>query len=204
MSGATRLFNNKISITFGGSFSPYAINEAGTKYNRSYFAETHKLLRLTRFNINIGTSFQSSQGKKSGTSEETADQGQVRRTDYDDESEVFGDYVDFDIPWSIRVNYSWSYNKPGKTKSISHTIDLSGDMSLTKKWKIGGRTGYDFVHKEVTITNISISRDLHCWTMQMSAVPFGPRKSYVFTINANSAILRDLKWDKRKSWWDNF
>jgi hypothetical protein len=40
--------------------------------------------------------------------------------------------------------------------------------------------------------------------MQISAVPFGPRKSYAFTINANSAMLRDLKWDKRKSWWDNF
>ncbi len=207
MNGSTRLFNNKISITFGGSFSPYAINDAGTKYNRSYFAEAHKLVRLTRFNIHIGTSFQSGQGKKSATTEttaETIDQEQTRETDYDDESEAFGDYVDFDIPWSVRINYSWSYNKPKFTKSISHTIDLSGDLSLTKKWKIGGRTGYDFVHKEVTLTNLSISRDLHCWTMQISAVPFGPRKSYVFTINAKSALLRDLKWDKRKSWWDRF
>jgi hypothetical protein len=204
MNGATRLLNNKISITFGGSFSPYAINDAGTKYNRSYFAEEHKLARLTRFNINIGTSFQSGQGKKSATTPETTDQEQTGQTDYDDESEAFGDYVDFDIPWSVRINYSWSYNKPANKKSISHTIDLSGDLSLTKKWKIGGRTGYDFVNKEVTLTNLSISRDLHCWTMQISAVPFGPRKSYVFTINAKSALLRDLKWDKRKSWWDNF
>ncbi len=204
MSGSTRLLNNKISVTFGGSLSPYAIDKAGNKYNRSHFKETQKLLRLTRFNVNIGTSFQSSQGKRSGTTAETEDEESVPRTDYDDESAVFGEYVDFDIPWSLRINYSWSYNKPRNTKSIAHTIDISGDLSLTKKWKIGGRTGYDFVNREVTITNISISRDLHCWTMQMSAVPFGPRKSYSFSINANSAILRDLKWDKRKSWWDNF
>ncbi|MBN2212858.1 MAG: LPS-assembly protein LptD [Bacteroidales bacterium] len=203
MNGATRLLNNRINVTFGGSFSPYALDEAGNKYNRSHFKETRKLVRLTRFNINIGTAFQSGQGKKSETTGETSDKEQTQTTDYDDESEVFGDYVDFDIPWSLRINYSWSYNKPRNTKTISHTIDLSGDLSLTKKWKIGGRTGYDLVNKEVTITNISISRDLHCWTMQMSAVPFGPRKSYVFTINAKSAMLRDLKWDKRKSWWDN-
>ena len=204
MNGSTRLINNKISLTFGGSFSPYAIDDAGNKYNRSYFKEAHKLVRLTRFNINIGTSFQSNAGKKSETRAASTEEGQTGQTDYDDESEAFGDYVDFDIPWSVRINYSWSYNKPANKKSISHTIDLSGDLSLTKKWKIGGRTGYDFVNKEVTLTNLSISRDLHCWTMQISAVPFGPRKSYVFTINAKSALLRDLKWDKRKSWWDNF
>jgi hypothetical protein len=209
MNGATRLLNNKISLTFGGSFSPYSIDSRGVKYNRFYFNETGKFFRLTRFNVNIGTSFQSNQGKKSTTTTtttttETADQTQNRHTDYDDESAVFGEYVDFDIPWSLRINYSWSYNKMANTKSVSNTMDLSGDVSLTKKWKIGGRTGYDFINKEVTITNISISRDLHCWTMQISAVPFGPRKSYAFTINANSAMLRDLKWDKRKSWWDNF
>ena len=203
MNGSTRLLNNKISLTFGGSFSPYAIDDAGNKYNRSHFSETQKLLRLTRFNVNIGTTFQSSQGKKSEGTAEMTDEGSIQRTDYDDESAVFGEYVDFDIPWSLRINYSWSYNKPRHTKSIAHTIDLSGDLSLTKKWKIGGRTGYDFVNKEVTITNMTISRDLHCWTMKMSVVPFGPRKSYSFSINANSAILRDLKWDKRKSWWDN-
>ena len=203
MNGSTRLINNKISLTFGGSFSPYAIDDAGNKYNRSYFKEAHKLVRLTRFNINIGTSFQSNAGKKSETRAASTEEGQTGQTDYDDERAVYGEYVDFDIPWSLRINYSWSYSKPRHTKSIAHTIDISGDLSLTKKWKIGGRTGYDFVNREVTITNISISRDLHCWTMQMSAVPFGPRKSYSFTINANSAILRDLKWDKRKSWWDN-
>jgi hypothetical protein len=203
MNGSTRLFNNKISLTFGGSFSPYAIDEAGNKYNRSHFKETSRLLRLTRFNLSIGTSFQSGAGKEPETKTKTADLEQIRQTDYDDESAVFGEYVDFDIPWSLTINYAWSYNKPRHTKSIAHTIAFSGDISLTRKWKIGGRTGYDFVNKEVTITNLTINRDLHCWTMRISVVPFGPRKSYSFTINANSAILRDLKWDKRKSWWDN-
>ena len=83
--------------------------------------------------------------------------------------------------------------KETKTASYIHTIRLSGDISLTPKWKIGVNTGYDFVAKEFSTTNISIHRDLHCWEMRFSVVPFGDRRSYSFTINAKSAILRDVK-----------
>ncbi len=204
MNGSTRLFNNKVSLQFGGNFSPYSINEKGTKYNRFYFNETHKLLRLTRLNFSVGTTLQSNAGKKTGTQGGTAVAKEGEPTTYNDEADLFNDYVDFSIPWSLNIQYSWNYNKQGSVKSIDHTIRISGDLSLTKKWKIGGNTGYDFVHKQVSTTNLNISRDLHCWTMQISAVPFGPRKFYSFSINANSAILRDLKWDKRKSWYDNY
>ena len=36
-------------------------------------------------------------------------------------------------------------------------------------------------------------RDLHCWEMMMDWVPYGPRKSYNFTIRIKSSILKDLK-----------
>ena len=204
MNGSTRLFNNKVSVQFGGSFSPYSINEKGSVYNRYYFNETHKLLRLTRFNFSVGTTLQSNAGKKGNGKEETPAVRDGQPTTYNDESDLFVDYVDFSIPWSLTINYAWNMSKSGHKKIIDHTIRFSGDLSLTKKWKIGGNTGYDFVNRKVSTTNLSISRDLHCWTMQISAVPFGPRKYYAFSINANSAILRDLKWDKRQSWYDNY
>jgi hypothetical protein len=40
--------------------------------------------------------------------------------------------------------------------------------------------------------------------MRFSMVPFGERRSYSFTINAKSSILRDVKYNKTKSWYDNF
>ncbi|MBN2612737.1 MAG: LPS-assembly protein LptD [Bacteroidales bacterium] len=203
MNGSTRLFNNKVSLTFGGNFSPYSIDKAGRPYNRLYFNETSKLLRLTRFNFSLSTSLQSGGGKKS--SSETGEQPpEGNRTTYNDEADLFVDYVDFSIPWTLSIQYAWNYSKAGLVKNIDHTVRLSGDLSLTKKWKIGGNTGYDFIAGKVATTNLSISRDLHCWTMQISAVPFGPRKSYSFSINAKSAMLRDLKWDKRKSWYDSY
>jgi lipopolysaccharide assembly outer membrane protein LptD (OstA) len=118
--------------------------------------------------------------------------------------DYYGDYVDFEIPWSLRMDYSFSYNKPKDESRVVQTVRASGDFSLSPKWKIGFNTGYDLDKKQFTTTNLSIYRDLHCWEMRVSVVPFGNYKSYNFQINAKSSILSDLKYRKNKSWQDNF
>ena len=115
-----------------------------------------------------------------------------------------GEYVDFNIPWSLNINYNWSYSKQGLKPSFNHTVRINGDLSLTPKWKIGMNSGFDFVSRKITTTNISIYRDLHCWDMRFSVIPFGDRRSYTFTISAKSSILRDVKYSKSRSWYDNF
>ena len=87
---------------------------------------------------------------------------------------------------------------------IVQTIRASGDFSVTDNWKVGFNTGYDLDKNQFTTTNLSIYRDLHCWEMRISVVPFGNYKSYNFQINAKSSILADLKYNKRKNWQDNF
>jgi hypothetical protein len=47
-----------------------------------------------------------------------------------------------------------------------------------------------------------VFRDLHCWAMHMQAVPFGPRKSYNFTLNVKAAVLQDLKIMRRRDFRD--
>ena len=194
MNGSTRLVE-RLSINFNGVFSPYAINSKGLEYNKSYFRQTGKLVRLTSFNVSTGISFQSAAGKKSEKKNE-------ENKDITGSYEAYAGYVDFDVPWSLNISFSWSYSKPGYVKNISSVINISGDISLTKKWKIGGNTGFDFIRKEITYSNLNIYRDLHCWEMRMSIIPFGRYQSYSFTICAKSSLLRDLKWDKRKSWYD--
>jgi len=120
------------------------------------------------------------------------------------EEDYYGDYVDFDIPWTMRVDYSFSYSKPKDAVRLVQTLRASGDFSLSPNWKIGFNTGYDLDRKQFTTTNLSIYRDLHCWEMRISVVPFGSYKSYNFQINAKSSILSDLKYNKRQSWQDNF
>ena len=118
--------------------------------------------------------------------------------------DYYGQYVDFDVPWSLKLDYSFSYKKTKDVSTIIQTVRASGDLSLTPNWKIGFNTGYDLANRKFTTTNVSLYRDLHCWEMRISVVPFGNYRSYNFQINAKSNILRDLKYNKRKSWQDNF
>lgn len=212
ITGSTRIFENKVNFRFNSSFSPYELDSTGREKNEYMLIESGKLARHVRTNINIGMSFRSSAGDKKDKGKEVEAEGSdelltpERTLEYLDETQgyYYGDYVDFSIPWSIRMDYNWSVSKTGfqETKRVVQTVRLSGDFSLTKKLKIGGNTGYDLEKREVTVSNLNIHRDLHCWEMRFSVVPFGPHKHYSFTINAKSTILRDLKYDKRKSWYD--
>jgi hypothetical protein len=210
MRGTTRLFNKKVDVNFGATFNPYALDSTGKKVDRFLIHETGKLFRTTRANIDVGFKLQSPAGDKGKSSESTSSPDEFTETSnptldmLDETTAYMNDYVDFNIPWTLNVDYSWSYNKEGLVASYQHTIRVSGDISITPKWKIGGNTGYDFVSKAFSTTNLSIHRDLHCWEMRFTVVPFGDRRSYSFSINAKSSILRDVKYNKNKSWRDNF
>jgi hypothetical protein len=209
--GATKLFNKQLDMRFGATFDPYALDTAGRKIDRYLINEEHKLFRTTTAFIDLGFSLKSpASGKKSEVSPGREPDPYMDETnptlDLLNESTAYssGAYVDFDIPWSLNVNYGWRFTKQGFKTVYTHTIRVMGDISITPKWKIGGSSGYDFVSKKVTFTSINIHRDLHCWQMQFNVVPFGDLRSYSFTINAKSSILRDVKYNKSKSWYDNF
>jgi hypothetical protein len=76
-------------------------------------------------------------------------------------------------------------------------------LGLSEHWKIVFNTGYDFQQHEITYTTVTLSRDLHCWQMNLSWVPFGKFQSYNFTINVKSNMLRDLKLNRTRSFFDN-
>lgn len=209
--GSTKIFNKQMDVRFGATFDPYAQDSVGHRIDRFLIKESHKLFRTTTAYIDLGFNLKSpSKGKTDEESPEREPDPYMDETnptlDLLNESTAYasGAYVDFDIPWSLNVDYGWRFTKQLLETVYTHTIRLSGDVSITPKWKVGVTSGYDFVSKQVTLTNISIHRDLHCWEMRFNVVPFGERRSYSFTINAKSTILRDVKYNKAKSWHDNF
>ncbi|MDN4166507.1 putative LPS assembly protein LptD [Cytophagales bacterium LB-30] len=120
------------------------------------------------------------------------------------------EYVDFNIPWSLRVMYNIRWNRSQSSgtattlePNITQTIRTSGDVNITDKWKIGFSTGWDFTKKEITQTDIRIFRDLHCWEMNLNWTPFGRFTSYSMDIRVKASVLRDLKYNRRRSFWDN-
>lgn len=215
VSASTKIFKNKMNINVNGTLDPYAIDTLGKKIDKFYNHESGKLFRLTSLSVTSGYSIQSQQGKKgkSAGTEAGSDISQQETDARINESNEMdfvpgtydNDYVDYDIPWSLRLNYSWTYSKSGLVKTIRHSVNFSGDLSITKKWKVGFNSGYDIKAKEVTFTTINFNRDLHCWQMSFSVVPFGERRSYSFNIHAKSSLLQDLKYDLRpNTWYDKF
>ena len=120
------------------------------------------------------------------------------RKEKDEENRDF-----YDIPWNLNANYSLTYNKGHNIAAFADTtqsLTFSGNLKITKNWKIGFRSGYDFDEKELTYSSVDIYRDLHCWEMLFHWIPLGYHQSYTLTIRVKAAALRDLKYEKKKDW----
>ena len=150
---------------------------------------------------------------------QTLDNGQeinAKRRGREDSNTQDG-YVKTEIPWSISASYTVSY-RPGSTFDYDkmrykfefvQNLSFSGNIGLGKGWKASASTSIDLKAKKFSYTNFTVSRDLHCWSMSASFVPFGPYKSYSFHIGVNASMLADLKYDKSSAdatnrhvdWW---
>jgi len=115
-------------------------------------------------------------------------------------------YVPWSVPWSLTLNYSiaYAYGAFNKEKMeydprITQNLSFSGSIQPTKNWNFSFSASYNFDTHKLAYMNCNISRDLHCFTMRASFVPVGPYKSYTFNIAVKSAMLSDLKYDKRSS-----
>jgi len=192
-----------VGVNFGTTLDPYYTNERGQRI--SQYAWNHnkglaKLGRFTNANLSFGMQFNSKEGRK---------ESDEARQAIEEENILPGDfrhYVDFNIPWNVGFDYSFSYVKPipSEKARLIQTVNLRGSLTLTKNWRINMNTNYDITAKAFSFTNFSVFRDLHCWEMSLNFVPFGYLKSYSFTLNARTSMLRDLKVTKQKSFYDNF
>jgi len=194
LSGRTTLFDN-IGINFGGTLNPYAYDEFDNDYNRYLYDVNNHLLRVTDFSFS--TNFTVAPKNKTTESKKYSnDEMDYIRTHPEE-------YVDFNIPYNLVFGYSFAWRKDGKSPATqTQSASVSGDFSLTPKWKVGFNSWYDFNIKSFTNFGVNIYRDLHCWEMRLNWVPFGHQESYFFQINVKSAILQDLKLMKRKDFYD--
>ncbi|MGB0428263.1 MAG: hypothetical protein ACPGEC_04980, partial [Flavobacteriales bacterium] len=114
-------------------------------------------------------------------------------------------YLDFDVPFSMNLNYTlgYTYNRTSG-RNLNQTMNVRGDISITPKWKIGYRTGFDFSTKKLSTSEFSFNRDMHCWQMSFSWVPNGVIKQYSFTIGVKASVLQDLKLQKQNYFYDTF
>jgi lipopolysaccharide assembly outer membrane protein LptD (OstA) len=205
VSGRTRLFK-RIDVNYSGNWDFYAIDTNGNRINQFEWDVNHKLLRKTSYQWSVSVGFTlSSKDFKKKTGTDNSSTNAPPTAQYHPVPDV-----DYNNPWSLTFNYNLTYGKRYSSvydrmvPDTSHTLNVSGDIAITKKWKFGFTTGYDFVHNNFSYTSINIYRDLHCWEMILNWIPMGYRQSYNFTIRVKASILQDLKLEKKTDWRDYY
>lgn len=234
LSANTRLFktisvtyNGLIDV-----YMPNTTTGGSYKINKLYMSEKGVLGNLSNSSISLSGSLNSQTFKKKkdtnnnnsgtdgnddsdsdfGNSGLGLDDGNKDKDNKDNKKNTDNnEEYNFKIPWNLSINYTFRYDNSNfvvedqKFKSqIYQTITLNGSFTLTPKWTLTANGSYDFTEKKLTYTNVSISRDLHCWQMSFNFVPFGTYKSYNFRINVKSSMFQGLEYKKQESFRDNF
>jgi lipopolysaccharide assembly outer membrane protein LptD (OstA) len=223
MSSGFSLLQGKMSINFGSTFDPYALDENKVRVNKFNIANGGGLLRLTSANINMNYSFSSTQleGNRKEGEEDLEQRNQREATSSGGrDDDLFGRAEDFTdrrmndaentdpaptypsyrtkIPWDLKIAYSLTYNNSrGQQDFSNNSLMFSGNVDLTPKWKVGVSSGYDFKGQGFTYTQLRFNRDLNSWRLNFSWVPFSDRASWNFFIGIKSDLLSDIKYEKQ-------
>jgi hypothetical protein len=201
-----------LNINADATLKPYAKknvkNRTGDGYSEFYlnsfeWSNSRRLGTWTRASMSMNTSINADMFRKKKGLDTT---GKIQSQEDEDEYREMlfnpSGYVNFDIPWSLSVNYSLNYSRSNYKSLYSQTFSFSGDFNLSPKWKIICSSGYDFNQKKISYTQFEVSRLLHCWALNFSWIPDGVRKSFTFSLKANSSLLQSLKVDKKRYWFD--
>lgn len=221
MSGGTQLLDNKLSINFGATLDPYALDNNNNRINTFNIDNGGSLFRLTSANLTASWSLSSKDGKNDTNDKEKErgieenlrgggrdddmfglgrDPGASEfRDNEDEEEETPSDLYNYKIPWNLRIAYAVNYSNSRRQNEISsHSLMFSGDMKLSPKWSLRASSGYDLKNSGFTYTTLGFERDLLSWRMSFDWIPFSTRASWNFFIGIKSSILKDLKYEKRR------
>lgn len=196
-----------ISIRYAAYWDFYGIDSLGQRVNEFNWNMGQDILRKNSGDWNLSFNYRlSSDDKNKKDKKYKSDKGTKEELDeINDDPEGF---VDFNNAWNMDLNYTFRYARTYNTTQLKmeddviQTLGLRGSVNITKKWKVGITTGWDFEAKDLSYTSIDIYRDLHCWEMLFNWIPVGQRKSYNFTLRVKSAMLQDLKINRTKNWRD--
>ncbi|MEG2369813.1 MAG: putative LPS assembly protein LptD [Alistipes sp.] len=214
LSFRTTLFKN-FGINLSATLDPYKVSPQGRRYNKISLPG-----RIVNTGWSFGYTFKSREDRSQPAMNDITSvppeylnpfndpYGQmdpVLRRQYMAES-----YYDFTLPWNFgfnyAVNYSINYENNGTTgyrKNVTQTIGFNGSVTITPKTGITFQGGYDIMNNKLTTSSIAITRNLHCWQMSFTWIPFGYHRSWSFNIGVIASSLADLKYDKSQSQYDN-
>ena len=219
VSGGTQLFDNKMSLNFGATLDPYALDNNNKKIDVFNANNGGSLFRLSSANMTMSYNLSSDsfnndddskddqakeESRKSGGRVDdlfgkTQDYSNQSLNNNNDKEIVPSALYNYKIPWSLRLAYAVNYNNTRRQNEISsHSLMFSGDIELSPRWSVGASSGYDLKNNGFTYTQLRFERDLLSWRMNFSWIPFSNRSSWNFFIGIRSSMFKDIKYEKRR------
>ncbi len=213
----TAKLTNNYSLNLSLGIDPYKVSPEGIRYDELFFPG-----RLTSASWSFNYSFKSSQSTSQTGGYAMNDISQAPREYENPFYDPYGlmdptlrrqymanTYYDFSLPWNLGFSYSINYGvsyvnngTTGYTPNITQTLSFNGAATLTPKMGLTFTSGYDIANQAFSTTNVAMTRDLHCWQMSFSWIPFGTYKQWSFNIGVKAASLADIKYDKSESMYD--
>jgi hypothetical protein len=201
----------KITVNYTSSYSLYDRDSLGREINAFLMSNNRGLWRMEGTNFAVGMRLRSERKNKGERAD--ADPTPAEQEVIDQNRR---DLIDFSVPWSFNFNYNVRLEKRFDREQLMDTLKISqgitfgGDFTFLKVFAFSVQSGYDlskvrwtqfdsdvFGLRDFTTTTIGLHCDLHCWEFSMNYVPFGIRQSYVAQLNIKSAMLKDVKIQRR-------
>jgi lipopolysaccharide assembly outer membrane protein LptD (OstA) len=207
----------KLNVDVGASFDWYKIDSNGRRYNEFFWvgSKGKNWLRFASSSFDLSLSWNLNPKAKTGQSVTSLPLHSYASPLFEN-SDLYLSPIDFNVPWNLSISMLFSYQLTPKNlnqlangtnlgnvgtgsiynHSITSTLTLSGNVTITPKWKVVFGTGFDLVSRKMTHTNITFSRDLHCWDMSFFWIPFGQRAEWNFRIAIRSSVFSAIKYEK--------
>lgn len=187
-----------MNINASANFNFYKRNSEGRKIDKFLITNSKKMLELTRFQVSTSYSvqlgekgFQPNNKPHYPANYDPLNQSIFRPVDPHFNTQPI---QDFKSPFSFSINfsYNWRLNPTGKNNKSATINARNINLKLTPKWDFRTQIGYDFVRKELTPSQFSLNRKLHCWDLSFTMNPFGERKYYFFSLRINASRLQGI------------
>jgi len=225
ISGNTTLFK-KLGVNFSGNIDPYYEGANGADINRSIWSPgDHDIGRLTSAELSLSTTLTSATANSKNKGQTTPTTAPPPNTTPgappNKDGNVSGlqlnspsDYFQYEqmrplywapieiAPWSLTMIYTYAYTVSNFQANIGQSLTFNGSMQLSKYWYVAVVSGYDVKAMQFTQTSLSATRDMHCWQLTFTSVPFGYRQSFMLNVHVKASVLSDLKLQRTRSWQD--
>lgn len=188
-----------INFVSNANFSPYSWDSIGREVKEYAFNDRNQLGRFKSIQFTTTYTFTS---KKSM---EKIDQTKVQPSNNTWDADYLyyqlhpEQLINFEIPWKLNLSHVIGSdltfnNEQGRyTYDLKHTVNISGDLSFTKRWKLSGNANFDIKQKTISYSRFELTRDMHCWGLSFMWVPTGNSRYFQFRIFATGSMLNGLQ-----------